>query len=437
MEKVGIRNWLALIVVGLVGQLAWAIENMFLNLFVFEQTQTADFVPWMVALSAAAATITTLLIGALSDKIGKRKAFISFGYIAWGLSIGLFSFITKDNVAKLFPSANAIFLTGTFTIILDCIMTFFGSSANDAAFNAFATDVSTPQTSGKIEAVLSILPLIAMLMIFGGFSGMAKGEGWTTFFLIFGILTTVIGVLALFLFPKDKVVPKKDTKYFKQIFHGFRPNVVKENPLFYLTLLAFMFFGISMQTFIPYFLIQIQYGLGFADFDFTIIMAVVLILASVLTVLTGVFLLKTHVNIKLLIVIGITIGGLIGMFFAKEMVTVIIVGTVFMTGNMVGTTILGSKVRDYTPRSEVGLFQGIRMIFVVLLPMIIGPFIGQAFYGGTSERYLNEYNEWAQLPNEYIYLAGAIVLLITVLPLLMLFTKEKTAIIPGIEVTNE
>ncbi|MFA5485971.1 MAG: MFS transporter, partial [Bacilli bacterium] len=87
MNKVGVRNWLSLIIAGLVGQLAWAIENMFLNLYLFEQTQDASFVPWMVALSAAAATITTLFMGALSDRLGKRKAFISFGYIAWGISI--------------------------------------------------------------------------------------------------------------------------------------------------------------------------------------------------------------------------------------------------------------------------------------------------------------------------------------------------------------
>ena len=90
MQKVGIRNWLSLIIAGLVGQLAWAIENMFLNLYLFEQTQDASFVPWMVALSAASATVTTLLLGAFSDKIGKRKVFISFGYIAWGISILLF-----------------------------------------------------------------------------------------------------------------------------------------------------------------------------------------------------------------------------------------------------------------------------------------------------------------------------------------------------------
>jgi MFS family permease len=41
----------------------------------------------MVAASAVAATLTTVFIGALSDKIGKRKVFICGGYILWGISI--------------------------------------------------------------------------------------------------------------------------------------------------------------------------------------------------------------------------------------------------------------------------------------------------------------------------------------------------------------
>ena len=34
-SKIGIKKWLAFILVGLVGQLAWAIENNYLNMYVF------------------------------------------------------------------------------------------------------------------------------------------------------------------------------------------------------------------------------------------------------------------------------------------------------------------------------------------------------------------------------------------------------------------
>jgi MFS family permease len=425
MNKVGLRNWFSLIIAGLVGQFAWTIENMFLNLYIYEQTQDASYVPWMVAFSAAAATITTLLMGALSDRLGKRKAFISFGYIAWGISVLSFAFITTDNMALLFPAANAAMLAGVFIIVLDCLMTFFGSTANDAAFNAFATDVSTPKTSGKIESVLAILPLISMLIIFGAFSGMASGEGWFTFFLIFGILTLFTGVTSIFLFPKDIARPKKDETYLKNIFYGFRPSVVKANPLLYLTLVSFLAFAIAIQVFMPYFLIVIQENLGFVGLDFTIIMGSVLLVACIFTVLVGAFMDKLGKNRILIPSLGVTMLGMLGMFFAKDMAFIIAAGIVMMSGYMISTAVLGSKVRDYTPRNEVGLFQGIRMIFVVLIPMVTGPFIGQAAYMNTAQTYLNEYGQSVKLPNEYIYIAAAIVLLLAIAPVIMLIIRDN------------
>ena len=67
--KLGIRTWLSFIIAGFVGQLAWAIENNYFNLYVFDCTKEYIFIPIMTAASAAAATITTLLMGALSDRL--------------------------------------------------------------------------------------------------------------------------------------------------------------------------------------------------------------------------------------------------------------------------------------------------------------------------------------------------------------------------------
>ena len=57
----------------------------------------------MVGWSAAAATLTALLMGALSDRVGKRRIFIAGGYILWGASTAAFGLVTVENAAKLFP----------------------------------------------------------------------------------------------------------------------------------------------------------------------------------------------------------------------------------------------------------------------------------------------------------------------------------------------
>ena len=166
----GKRNWLILLLFGLVGQIAWSVENMYFNLFVFE-TVSPDLgaVTLMVQLSGIAATVTTLFAGTLSDKLGNRRLFISWGYLIWGITVGLFGFMKVDLIAALLntDALTAVGITLAAVIVGDCIMTVFGSTANDAAFNAWVTDNTRASFRGKVEGVLSILPLIAMLIVEG------------------------------------------------------------------------------------------------------------------------------------------------------------------------------------------------------------------------------------------------------------------------------
>lgn len=133
-SKLSPRVWASLIVFGLFGQLAWTVENMYFNVYVYNTiTGNTTVIASMVAFSAITATLTTLFMGALSDKVGKRKIFICAGYIIWGFTTFAFSLITVHNTSVLFPAANAVMLAGVFVVIMDCVMTFFGSTANDAA----------------------------------------------------------------------------------------------------------------------------------------------------------------------------------------------------------------------------------------------------------------------------------------------------------------
>ena len=153
--------FLILTVLSLIGQVAWVVENMYFNVFIYKMfNASADAISAMVTASAVAATVTTVIIGALSDKIGKRKIFISGGYILWGISIVCFAFIRIDVINALFPAVVSAASVGvSLTIIMDCVMTFFGSSANDACFNAWVTDNTETEYRGAIEGILSILPL--------------------------------------------------------------------------------------------------------------------------------------------------------------------------------------------------------------------------------------------------------------------------------------
>ena len=172
---------------------------MYFNVFLYNTISTdPGYISAMVGWSAAAATLTTLLMGALSDRVGKRKLFICGGYLLWGVSTAAFGFVTVENAAKFFP-AHAVAAAAMMVVVLDCVMTFFGSTANDAAFNAYITDAVSEADRGKTESVLAILPLISMLVIFGAFDGMTQRGEWRKFFAIFGGLVTLTGLVGCFL----------------------------------------------------------------------------------------------------------------------------------------------------------------------------------------------------------------------------------------------
>lgn len=81
--RVGRRLWTWVILLGLTGQLAWTIENMYLNVFVYNTiTDNPAVLATMVAASAAAATMATLLAGAWLDRTGRRREFIAIGYVS-------------------------------------------------------------------------------------------------------------------------------------------------------------------------------------------------------------------------------------------------------------------------------------------------------------------------------------------------------------------
>ena len=433
-NKLGLKKWLSFILAGFVGQLAWAIENNYFNVYVFDCTHNYDFITWMVIASAATATITTLLMGAVSDRLGKRKALISFGYILWGISILLFAFLNPSSSFNIV--ANNIFLAGTMIVIMDCVMTFFGSTANDAAFNAMVTDNTNDNNRARVESVLSVLPLlalIAVIVVAGFFVDVETGQEkhWEIFFYIFGGITLLVGVISLFIIPKDIVTPNKTENYWSNVVYGFRPKVIKNNPVLYITLIAFMVFNIGLQVFMPYFILYVQNVLGIIGDSFTISLGIVLLGASAITVIFGLFMDRIGKNKIMIPALAVgAVGGIIIFFIPAAQgigtsVGLIIGGIVLMTGYLVSTAVLGAKVRDYTPEKEVGLFQGIRMLFTVLVPMIIGPLIGRGLCYIGGEPYQNEFEQWVYPPNKWLFFVTGVIFALAVIPVIIMIRKER------------
>lgn len=409
-KKLGGKFWAAMLIFGLIGQIAWVVENMYLNVFLYKMfNASAADISLMVGASSVAATLTTILVGALSDKVGKRKVLMCLGYIIWGISILGFAFIKVETLTPIAGSAAAAASLGVSLVIaLDCVMTFFGSAANDAAYNAWITDKGDEGDRGKIEGFNSMMPLVAILFVFGGFMGfnLDLSESWTVIFYIIGGVVLAIGILGFFIIEeKEDLKPSKES-YWKTVLYSFRPSVVKENKLLYAVLGAFAVFGISIQTYMPYLILYYEKGLGMANY--VLVMAPAIILAAVVTALYGKVYDMTGFKTSVMPTVAMLMAGYVILFFGRNTAPVFIGSLLMMSGYLTGMAIFGAKIRDHIPEEKAGQFQGMRIIGQVLIPGIVGPAIG-AWVLRDAEMILNNDGTYSFLPNENIFLAAFLV----------------------------
>lgn len=452
--KISPRLWIGMLMCSFIGGLAWNVENMYFNTFLWNEVYEdsvgvtsltyTDAVNIMVTLSAVTAVVTTFIMGTLSEKMKNRKAFISFGYIAWGIITALFGFITKDNVANIFGISDGVKIviaTAWVVVIMDMIMTFMGSTSNDSAFQAWVTDVTTPETTQKVETAFTFVGFIAMavIMVVGSF---AQGGviPYNVFFIGLGAVVTIAGIVALFVVdnPKKLEDAKNDAKapktsYWADLFYGFRPDVIKENSKLYLILVATGIFNCAFQVFFPYLLTY--FGEVVIKANETLFAAmppslIIVAAASIITLVAGiVILLKVYNKSKAAAFIPSVISLIIGlllMFFAKTNLYLMLIGAAFtLIGYIVIMIQFGANVRDNIPQDKVGLFQGVRMIFFVLIPMVVGPTLGNIATKNSTVTITDISGAESMLPTEMMFLYAAIVAVFIFIPLLVYLKKDK------------
>ena len=423
------KFWLSLIIFSLVGQVAWVMENMYLNVFIYKEfNASAEAISLMVGASSVAATVTTLLIGALSDKLGKRKLFICGGYLCWGISIWAFAALRMQILTPLVGSAAMAASLGiTLVIVLDCIMTFFGSSANDAAFNAWLTDSTDETNRGAAEGINAMMPMLAILVVFGGamFLNEEWNHYWTIFFGVIGTLVLVLGALGFFLIEEPKVDTAANTNYMANLIYGFRPSVVRANKQLYLTLLGYALFGISIQIFMPYLILYYTVTLGMDNY--VLIFAPAIVLAAAFTFFYGKVYDHKGFAFSILPPLCLLGAGYLLLYFFTATVPVFLGTLSMLCGYLSAMAIFGAMLRDRTPENKAGMFQGQRIIGQVLVPGIIGPAIGAAVLA-NAEKILNSDGTESFQPNANIFLAAliaAVFIFAALLPLFRMLKKEK------------
>ena len=96
-----------------------------------------------------------------------------------------------------------------------------------------------------------------------------------------------------------------------------------------------------------------------------------------------------------------------------------------MCGYLSGMAVFGAIIRDKTPENKSGMFQGLRIVGQVLIPGIIGPYIGKLVLR-NAEVITNNDGTTSFLPNQSIFVSAlAVLVILSVLVALVILLKGK------------
>ncbi len=421
-SRISARTWAIMAALAITGQIAWAVENSWFNTFVYD-TITPDPRPvaWMVAGSAITATLTTLIMGTLSDRsrsrFGRRRPFILFGYILWGLSTVLF-----PTVAYIQTTGLAVIMV----VLMDSLMTFFGSTANDAAFNAWTTDIATSDQRGRVEGVLNLSVFIAQIVSMVAAGILIDNVGYFTFFYVLGGIVMLVGLVAgcLLRDAPSQPVDSPRRPFWSEFAELFDINTLRQNSELFILLLFIMVTSIGMQVSFPYMIIYLNNYVGVSKSEFSIIGGAVMVGSALLAVPFG--MLADRWNKKLLIAIATVVSSLGGFLLSlvNGLLPLALAGFLWQAFAMGGSISAVAWLKDLLPEKNRGKFLGIRMIFWIAIPMVIGPWIGSMLIQRYGIPTITN-GEAGFIPVPIIFQVGAAIALLGLIPLFFLRRKEK------------
>ena len=413
------------------------MENQWFNTFVYEKiAKDPTIISWMVAISATATTISTFVTGTATDRRGRRRLAVSIGYILWGIFTILFG--TTEFIMKGAGSgtASVLMTAGVAVVAADAIMSFFGSMGNDSGFNAWMNDHMNERNKGQIGAALATQPIIGTIVgtVAGGML-IGSENNYMRLFVVMGAFVICCGIFSL-VFMKDAsdLEPHIEGSFWQQfasVFNFKKYFSLKELVWVNLTLsayfIAFNMYFTHLGNYMIYYLGFTADMMGFME-GIGLILAMLLVFPATKLINAG-----RHVPIAFASIF-FNIAGLLvlGFFVRPENVNT---GSIFNPVMLIGVFLIGVGyvvflqtvsvwAKGLYPKEAKGQFEGIRILFFVLIPMVVAPLIANPIIKKNGE-IINEYGLKEYLPTEVLFLVGAGVSLITFIPLIMAARYSK------------
>lgn len=434
------RNLMLIWVLGMAGQICWNVENQWFNTFIYaEIAPNSEIVNWMVSISAIMTTFSTFFFGTLSDRVGKRKPFLVIGYIIWGL----FTIVYGTTMYVPHSISGYIMVAAILIIMADALMSFCGSMGNDSGFNAWLSDQLDDTNKGAIGTALAVQPVLGTIIgtVIGGV--IIAVAGYMAFFTAMGVLVIIFGILSIFIM-KDSpdLVPHKEGTFWQQfasVFNFKKFFAMKE--LVWINIVIMVFF-IGFNCYFAHIGNIMIYNFGFTADNFGYIEGVGLILAICCAPLTNKFIKKDKSPELLAVVFAINIVGLLVLYFLGGIsdhanlfsianlplfLGIILIGI----GYIITMQVTMVWAKELYPKEAKGQFEGIRILFFVLFPMVIGPAIANPIINSFGPTFDITYPTGVitgQVPPVTLFLAAAIITVLAYIPLFFVTKHFKARV---------
>lgn len=333
-----------------------------------EVAYDVNITSWMVAVSALASTVTTLVFGTLSDRIGKRKPLIIWGFICWGLVTFGFAF-----GAEL---SNTV-IAGIFCVIMDGIMSAIGSIGSDAGYMAWTIDITTKRERAKLGAWLGVMPLLSTVVVslIAGFVVDKLGYFWL--FAIVGGIVTIFGFLAIFVV-KDSptLAPQKRGSFRQQFLEALDIKNFVKNKALMMVLIVYAVYMILFDLWTPYSTVYMINYIGFSATQASLGAGIGIIIASLFAIPFTKLVQKGKKEFTVLVIVTMVsiVGDVIfGLTAYTHSYIVGLIGIILLLMGYVGVEqTCVSWMKNLFPTNAYGQYEGIRMIFYVAVPMVVG-----------------------------------------------------------------
>lgn len=387
----------------------------------------------MVITSALVTTLSTFFFGTLSDRRGMRRKYIGTGYILWGtftIAFGMTEYLKSGAVGT---AAEISILAAVLVVLADDVMSFFGSMGNDSGYNAWINDITTDKNRGQLGAVLATQPVIGTIVgtVLGGML-IGENDNYQRLFWAMGLFVIVMGVLSLLVMKDAPTLrPNRQGSFWQQFSGVFRVKGFFSRRELVLVSITTTLFFIPFNIYFVHMGNWMIYHLGFTADKMGLIEGAGLIAAMAMAI-PAISLInrnKTPLVSAAAIVIDMIGLWVICLFVRPETVDA---GSVFAAQNFVlilGVFLVGSGyvlilqsmtmwVKQLYPADSRGQFEGIRVAFFTLIPMIIGTVIGDIVIKTGTGTFVDENGFTQNIPTEAIFFWAAVMVALTFIPLI-------------------